>query len=164
MNVHESILECIGNTPMVRLNRITKDVSANIMVKCEFLNPSGSMKDRIALKMIEGAEKEGKLKAGGVVTESSTGNTATALSFVSAAKGYKSVMHMPQGWIPEDKRKMITAYGPKSTRSVAGPESKNSSETWSIRSWYSSAGRDHHPSLSATPSPILKSFSCGNQA
>ena len=78
MDIHESILECIGNTPMVRLNRITKDVSANIMVKCEFLNPSGSMKDRIALKMIEGAEKEGKLKEGGVVTESSTGNTATA--------------------------------------------------------------------------------------
>ena len=111
MDIHESILECIGNTPMIRLNRVTKDVSANIMVKCEFLNPSGSMKDRIALKMIEGAEKEGKLKEGGVVTESSTGNTATALSFVSAVKGYKSVMHMPQGWIPEDKRKMITSYG-----------------------------------------------------
>jgi len=85
MNVHESILECIGNTPIVRLNRITKGISANIMVKCEFLNPSGSMKDRMALKMIESAEKEGKLKEGGVVTESSTGNTATALSFVSAA-------------------------------------------------------------------------------
>ncbi len=110
MKVHESILECIGNTPMIRLNRITKNVSANIMVKCEFLNPSGSMKDRMALKMIESAEKEGKLREGGVVTESSTGNTATALSFVCAAKGYKSVMHMPQGWIPEDKRKMITSH------------------------------------------------------
>jgi cysteine synthase len=111
MDVRESILECIGNTPMIRLNRITKDVSANILVKCEFLNPSGSMKDRMALRMIESAEKEGKLKEGGIVTESSTGNTATALSFVSAAKGYKSVMHMPKGWIPDDKRKMLTSYG-----------------------------------------------------
>ena len=111
MKIYDSILQAIGNTPMVRLNRVAKGIDANILVKCEYLNPSGSMKDRIALRMIEGAEKEGKLKEAGVVTESSTGNTATALSFICAAKGYKSVMHMPKGWIPEDKRKIITSYG-----------------------------------------------------
>jgi len=122
MDIRESILECIGNTPMIRLNRVSKDISTNILVKCEFLNPSGSMKDRMALQMIESAEKQGKLKSGGVVTESSTGNTATALSFVSAAKGYKSVMHMPQGWIPDDKRKMIEAYGAKVVEVDPGQE------------------------------------------
>ena len=122
MDIRNSILECIGNTPMVRLNRVAKGVSANIMVKCEFLNPSGSMKDRMALKMIESAENQGKLKEGGVVSESSTGNTATALSFVSAAKGYQSVMHMPKGWIPDDKRKMIEAYGAKVVEVDPGQE------------------------------------------
>lgn len=111
MKICNSILECIGNTPMVKLNRIGKDVPANILVKCEFLNPSGSIKDRIALKMINEAEKAGKIREGGVVTESSTGNTATALSFVCAVKGYKAVMCMPKGWVSEDRRKIIQSYG-----------------------------------------------------
>lgn len=111
MKIYDSILQAVGNTPMVRLNRVARGVDASILVKCEYLNPSGSLKDRIALRMIEEAEKAGKLKEGGTVTESSTGNTAIALSFVCAAKGYKSVMHMPKGWATKDRLDILRAYG-----------------------------------------------------
>ena len=110
MKIYDSILEAIGNTPMVRLNRVTNGIDANILVKCEYLNPSGSLKDRIALRMIEESEKAGKLKKGGIVTDASTGNTAIALSFVCAAKGYKSVMHMPKGWVTNDRLQILKAY------------------------------------------------------
>ena len=122
MKIYDSILQAVGNTPMVRLNRIAKGIHANILVKCEYLNPSGSIKDRIALRMIEEAEKVGKLKEGGIVTESSTGNTATALSFVCAAKGYKSIMHMPKGWVTEDRLKILKAYGAEVIEVSVGEE------------------------------------------
>ena len=122
MKIYDSILQAVGNTPMVRLNRVTKGIKANILVKCEYLNPSGSIKDRIALRMIEEAEKVGKLKEGGIVTESSTGNTATALSFVCAAKGYKSIMHMPKGWVTEDRLKILKAYGAEVIEVSVGEE------------------------------------------
>lgn len=111
MKIHDSILDAIGNTPLVRLNRISEGIDAEILVKCEYLNPSGSTKDRIALKMIEAAEKAGKLKTGGTVTESSTGNTAIALSFVCAVKGYQSMMCMPEGWISEDRQRILESFG-----------------------------------------------------
>ncbi len=122
MKIYDSILQAVGNTPMVRLSRVTKGIKANILVKCEYLNPSGSIKDRIALRMIEEAEKVGKLKEGGIVTESSTGNTATALSFVCAAKGYKSIMHMPKGWVTEDRLKILKAYGAEVIEVSVGEE------------------------------------------
>jgi cysteine synthase len=111
MKVHGSILEAIGNTPMVRLNRVASEHQANILVKCQYLNPSGSTKDRIALRMIEEAERSGKIKRGAVVVEASTGNTAIALSFVCAVKGYKAVMCMPKGWATEERTKIIRSYG-----------------------------------------------------
>ncbi len=111
MKILNNILEAIGNTPLVRLNRVTQGITANILAKCEFLNPSGSIKDRIALRMISQAEKEGKLKEGSTVVEASTGNTAIALSFVSAIKGYKAVMCMPKGWATEERTKIMRAYG-----------------------------------------------------
>jgi len=111
MKILENILCAIGNTPLVRLNRVTKGLETSILVKCEYLNPSGSIKDRIALRMIEEAEKAGKVKPGGTITDSSTGNTAIALSFVSAVKGFHSKMCMPKGWVSEDKRKILEAYG-----------------------------------------------------
>ena len=122
MKIYDSILQAVGNTPMVRLNRLAKGVRANILVKCEYLNPSGSIKDRIALRMIEEAERAGKLKEGGIVTESSTGNTATALSFVCAAKGYRSIMHMPRGWVTEDRLKILRAYGAEVIEVSVGEE------------------------------------------
>lgn len=122
MKIYDSILQAVGNTPMVRLSRVTKGIKANILVKCEYLNPSGSIKDRIALRMVEEAEKAGKLKEGSIVTESSTGNTATALSFVCAAKGYKSIMHMPKGWVTEDRLKILKAYGAEVIEVSVGEE------------------------------------------
>ena len=122
MKICNSILEAIGNTPMVRLNRVAKGVTTNILVKCEFLNPSGSLKDRIALRMIEEAEKAGKLKEGYTVTESSTGNTAAALSFVCAAKGYRALMHMPKGWATDDRLQILRAYGAEVIEVAVGEE------------------------------------------
>ena len=122
MKIYDSILQAIGNTPMVRLNRITKGINTNILVKCEYLNPSGSLKDRIALRMIEEAEKTGELKEGSIVTESSTGNTAAALSFICAAKGYKSVMHMPKGWATNDRLAILKAYGAEVIEVSVGEE------------------------------------------
>lgn len=110
MKIMNSILEAIGNTPIVRLNKVTSDEEAEILVKCEYLNPSGSIKDRIALYMINEAEKAGKLKPGGTVVESSTGNTAIALSFVCVVKGYQSKMCMPKGWVNEDRERILKSY------------------------------------------------------
>ena len=132
MKIYDSILQAVGNTPMVRLNRVTKGIYANILVKCEFLNPSGSLKDRIALRMIEEAEKAGKLKEGGIVTESSTGNTAIALSFVCAAKGYKAVMHMPKGWATEDRLQILKAYGAEVIEVSVGEEIEKELEGKSV--------------------------------
>lgn len=122
MKIYDSILQAIGNTPMVRLNKVAKGVDADILAKCEFLNPSGSLKDRIALRMIEEAEKAGNLREGGIVTESSTGNTAIALSFVCAAKGYKAIMHMPKGWVTEDRLQILKAYGAEVIEVAVGEE------------------------------------------
>jgi cysteine synthase A len=93
MEVAKSILNLIGNTPLVKLNKLAKDVKANVLVKLEYLNPSGSLKDRIAFKMIEGAEKDGSLKRGDTIVESSTGNTGIALSFVGTLKGYRVIIY-----------------------------------------------------------------------
>lgn len=110
MKVVNSVLELIGNTPMVRLNRIAREVEASIFAKLEFLNPSGSIKDRIALKMIAEAEKAGLLKPGFTIVEPSSGNTAIALSLVAAMKGYKMTAVMPKVMSVE-RRKIIKTYG-----------------------------------------------------
>ncbi|MFQ5711941.1 MAG: PLP-dependent cysteine synthase family protein [Candidatus Geothermarchaeales archaeon] len=111
MRVHDSVLELIGNTPMVRLNRVTEGIEANVLAKLEYLNPSGSLKDRIALRMIEDAEKSGQLKPGDTIVESSSGNTAIALSLVAAVKGYKMRLYYPETvWSPE-KLRVMSRYG-----------------------------------------------------
>lgn len=110
MKVVNSVLELIGDTPMVRLNRVTIGVEASIFAKLEFLNPSGSIKDRIALKMIEKAEKAGLLKPGFTIVEPSSGNTGIAFSLVAAIKGYKMTAVMPKVMSME-RRKIIKTYG-----------------------------------------------------
>lgn len=87
MAIHSNILEHIGNTPLIRLGRLARLVAPEVLVKAEYLNPSGSIKDRVALRMIEDAEAQGTLKPGMEVIESSTGNTGTALAFVGGVKG-----------------------------------------------------------------------------
>ncbi|HKP10490.1 MAG TPA: cysteine synthase A [Blastocatellia bacterium] len=106
----KSILDCIGGTPMVRLNRVAADVKPRVYVKLEYFSPSGSLKDRIYLNMIEKAERRGDLKPGMTILECSTGNAGIACSFVAAVKGYPCVIVMPEG-MSEERKKMDVAYG-----------------------------------------------------
>ena len=110
--IYDSVLELIGNTPMVRLNKIGAHVESDILVKLEYTNPSGSLKDRIALAMIEEAEKEGTLKPGYTIVESSTGNTGIGLSAIGTLKGYNVVIYetMP-GKAGAEKTKMMENIG-----------------------------------------------------
>ena len=104
-----SILDTIGNTPHIRLNRIFGD-RAEVWVKSERANPGGSIKDRIALSMIEDAERSGKLKPGGTIVEPTSGNTGIGLAMVAAVKGYKLVLVMPDSMSVE-RRRLMLAYG-----------------------------------------------------
>src|ERR1044072_1453726 len=106
----KSILDTIGCTPLVRLNRVTEGAKPEIMVKLEYFSPSGSLKDRIYLNMIEKAEKRGDLKAGMTILECSTGNAGIACSFIAAVKGYSCIIIMPEG-MSEERKKMDMAYG-----------------------------------------------------
>lgn len=106
------INESIGNTPIVRLNRIKEEGMAEILVKLESFNPSGSVKDRASLYMIEAAEREGKLAKGGTIIEPTSGNTGVGLAMIGAAKGYKVILTMPDTMSME-RRKLMAAYGAK---------------------------------------------------
>ncbi len=109
-HMHNSIIDTIGHTPLVRLNRITKDLPATIAVKCEFFNPLGSVKDRIGAAMIADAEAKGLLKEGTTIVEPTSGNTGIALAFVAAAKGYKLILTMPETMSVE-RRTLLAMLG-----------------------------------------------------
>jgi cysteine synthase A len=96
MPIYNSVLETIGRTPLIRLNRVTEGVDATIALKAEFFNPLGSVKDRIGLSMIEAAEKAGKINKDTIIVEPTSGNTGIALAFVAAAKGYRCILTMPE--------------------------------------------------------------------
>jgi cysteine synthase A len=106
-----SILAAIGNTPLVQLRQVVRGIDAQVLVKVEYLNPSGSIKDRIALYMVERAERVGLLKPGYTIVEASTGNTGTALAFVAAAKGYKMRVFSPKVVASPERRRMMECYG-----------------------------------------------------
>ncbi|OBR68443.1 cysteine synthase A [Paenibacillus oryzae] len=106
----QSITELIGDTPLVRLNRLVPEGSAEIYVKLEYQNPGASVKDRIAISMIEVAEQEGKLKPGDTIVEPTSGNTGIGLAMVAAAKGYKAILVMPETMSVE-RRNLLRAYG-----------------------------------------------------
>lgn len=108
--VAQSITDLIGQTPVVKLNRLTTEDMADVYLKLEFMNPGSSVKDRIALAMIEAAEESGKLKAGDTIVEPTSGNTGIGLAMVSAAKGYKTVLVMPETMSME-RRNLLRAYG-----------------------------------------------------
>ncbi|MCM3719857.1 cysteine synthase A [Fictibacillus phosphorivorans] len=108
--VAQSITDLIGQTPVVKLNRLTTEDMADVYLKLEFMNPGSSVKDRIALAMIEDAEESGKLKAGDTIVEPTSGNTGIGLAMVAAAKGYKTVLVMPETMSME-RRNLLRAYG-----------------------------------------------------
>ena len=111
-NIYKGILGLIGNTPLVELTNVEKanDLDAHILVKLEYLNPAGSVKDRIAKAMIEDAEATGKLKEGSVIIEPTSGNTGIGLAAIAAAKGYRAILTMPETMSIE-RRNILKAYG-----------------------------------------------------
>jgi cystathionine beta-synthase len=118
MQVHESLIDLIGNTPLVRLRRVTRHLESGhgrgsipaVLAKVEYVNPGGSVKDRIALRMVEAAEASGALRPGGTIVEPTSGNTGTGLAIVAAEKGYKCVFVCPDK-VAQDKISVLRAYG-----------------------------------------------------
>ena len=110
MRYYDNVVELIGNTPLVRLNRVTEGISATVLAKVEYFNPGGSVKDRIALRMVEEAEKAGLLKPGGTIVEPTSGNTGVGLALVAQLKGYRCVFVCPDK-VSEDKLNVLRAYG-----------------------------------------------------
>lgn len=110
MKVYSNITEVVGNTPLVRLNRITDGAAANVYAKLEFYNPTASVKDRIGISMVDAAEQKGELKPGGTIVEATSGNTGIALAMVGAARGYKVILTMPDS-MSKERRMLLRAFG-----------------------------------------------------
>ncbi len=110
--IYNNIIETVGRTPLVQLNRVTQGLNATVLLKCEFFNPLGSVKDRIGMSMIEAAERDGRLTKETVIIEPTSGNTGIALAFVAAAKGYKLILTMPDTMSIE-RRTLLAMLGAK---------------------------------------------------
>src|SRR3954465_11414037 len=110
MKYANSLLELIGNTPLVKLNHVVGDTASLVLAKVEFLNPGGSVKDRIAVRMVDAAEASGELKPGGTIVEPTSGNTGVGLALVAQQRGYHCIFVVPDK-VSEDKRNVLRAYG-----------------------------------------------------
>ncbi|MGW1673321.1 cystathionine beta-synthase [Streptomyces sp. NPDC002324] len=110
MQFHDSMISLVGNTPLLRLNSVTEGIQATVLAKVEYFNPGGSVKDRIALRMIEAAEKSGELEPGGTIVEPTSGNTGVGLAIVAQQKGYKCIFVCPDK-VSTDKINVLRAYG-----------------------------------------------------
>ena len=110
MKVYQNITEVFGNTPLVRLNRMTEGAKANVFAKLEFYNPTSTVKDRIGIAMVDAAEASGQLKPGGTIVEATSGNTGIALAMVGAARGYKTILTMPES-MSKERRALLRAFG-----------------------------------------------------
>ena len=110
MKVYDDVTKLIGNTPLVRLNRLTEGLGATVVAKLEFYNPASSVKDRIGVAIIDAAERSGELPPGGTIVEATSGNTGIALAFVGAARGYNVVLTMPET-MSKERRALLRAYG-----------------------------------------------------
>jgi cysteine synthase A len=118
-HVYNNITEVFGNTPLVRLNKVTEGLGATVLAKLEFYNPSASVKDRLAVAIVDAAEKSGELKPGGTLVEGTSGNTGIALAMVGAARGYKVILTMPESMSVE-RRMLLRAYGAELVLTPAG--------------------------------------------
>ncbi|HJT02019.1 MAG TPA: pyridoxal-phosphate dependent enzyme, partial [Pseudonocardiaceae bacterium] len=110
MHFAEHIIDLVGNTPLVRLNAVARHVAPLVLAKVEYLNPGGSVKDRIALRMVEAAERSGQLRPGGTIVEPTSGNTGIGLAMVAQRKGYRCLFVCPDK-VGEDKRDVLKAFG-----------------------------------------------------
>jgi len=127
MRFASSVLDLIGDTPLVRLNRVTEGITATVLAKVEYFNPGGSAKDRIATRIIDAAEREGLLKPGGTIVEPTSGNTGVGLALVAQQRGYRCVFVVPDK-VGLDKRNVLTAYGAEVvvTPTAVAPDSPES--------------------------------------
>ncbi len=125
--IYDNVLSMIGNTPLVRLNKVTRGIQATVLAKCEFMNPGGSVKDRPGLSMIEAAEREGKLKPGGTIVEATSGNTGVGLAIAAAVKGYRMIFVIPDK-MSEEKINLLRAFGARVivTPTAVAPEDPRS--------------------------------------
>ena len=110
VKIYNDITEVFGNTPLVKLNRITDGANATVLAKLEFYNPTSTVKDRIGIAMVDAAEKSGQLKPGGTIVEATSGNTGIALAMVGAARGYKTILTMPDS-MSKERRALLRAFG-----------------------------------------------------
>lgn len=110
VRIHDSLIELMGDTPLVRLRKVTTGVPAQVLAKVEYFNPGGSVKDRIAVRMIEAAEKSGELRPGGTIVEPTSGNTGVGLAIVAQQKGYRCLFVVPDK-VAQDKISVLRAYG-----------------------------------------------------
>jgi cystathionine beta-synthase len=127
MKFANSVIDLVGNTPLVKLNRVTEGVAATVLVKVEYLNPGGSSKDRIATRIIDAAERDGLLKPGGTIVEPTSGNTGIGLALVAQQRGYRCVFVLPDK-VGEEKRNVLLAYGAEIvvTPTAVSPDSPES--------------------------------------
>jgi cystathionine beta-synthase len=156
-HAHKSVLEAIGHTPIVRLNSVVKNLSANVYAKCEFMNPGGSVKDRIAVNMLDAAEKQGFLKPGYTIIEATSGNTGVGLAMAAAVRGYKCIFVMADKQ-SEEKRTALRAMGaqvvicptnvqpddPRSYYCVADRLAKETPNSYYTSQYYNPANPEAH--------------------
>jgi cystathionine beta-synthase len=131
LQIYSNILETIGNTPMVLLNRVIGKSIHKYYAKVEYFNPAGSIKDRIGLAMIEAAEKRGEVKPGGTIVEATAGNTGMALAMAAAVKGYKCIFVLPEK-MSSEKRSMLRAYGARVVITKNGVEPEDPMSHYSV--------------------------------
>ena len=113
--IHDNILDTIGNTPVVKINKVAKNLECNVFAKCEFFNPGGSVKDRIGWRMVEDAEKSGRIKPGDTLIEPTSGNTGQGIALAAAIKGYKCIITMPEK-MSQEKQIVLESLGAKIVR------------------------------------------------
>jgi len=130
-SITSSIIDTIGGTPLIKLNKVTQNSPHTFLAKVEYFNPGGSIKDRIALSIIEAAEKRGEIKPGGTIVEATSGNTGIGLALVAAVKGYKCIFVLPEK-MSEEKRALLRAYGAKVVITPNGLEPEHPLSHYSV--------------------------------